>query len=109
MSVDRNYAQTSAYYAHQFNLTHKGEVDDRQAGDEAYIKISGKNAYVFFVISEKNRKITAYHTDNNRGTLPATAAMSEAIRTSKPNQKIILVTDGNPSYPAGIHFLSTCR
>ena len=32
--------------------------------------------------------------------------MSEAIRTSKPNQKIILVTDGNPSYPAGIHFLN---
>ncbi len=101
-----NYAQSSAYHCHNFNLAYKGEVDDRQAGDETYIKILGKNAYVFFFISEKRRKITAYHIDSNRGTLPATAAMNEAIRTAKPNQKIILVTDGNPSYPAGIHFLN---
>jgi hypothetical protein len=32
--------------------------------------------------------------------------MLEAIRTASPNQKIILVTDGNPSYPAGIHFIN---
>ena len=101
-----NYAQATAHCCHAFNLTHKGEVDDRQAGDETYIKILGKNAYTFFFISEKSRKITAYHIDNNRGTLPATVAMNEAIRTSKPDQKIVLVTDGNPSYPAGIHFLN---
>jgi len=33
-------------------------------------------------------------------------AMNEAIRTAAPGQEIILVTDGNPSYPAGIHFLN---
>jgi len=35
--------------------------------------------------------------------------MNEAIRTSKPDQKITFVTDGNPSYPAGIHFLNQSR
>jgi hypothetical protein len=39
-------------------------------------------------------------------TLPATIAMTEAIRTVKPNQPIKLITDSNPSYPAGIHFLN---
>jgi hypothetical protein len=32
--------------------------------------------------------------------------MNEAIRTAEPNQKFTLITDGNPSYPAGIHFLN---
>ena len=101
-----NYTQQAAYYCHTFNLAHKGNVDDRQAGDETYIKISGKNAYTFFFISEKSRKITAYHIANNRETLPATIAMNEAIRTAKPNQKVIFVTDANPSYSAGILFLN---
>jgi putative transposase len=101
-----NYTQHAAYYCHAFNLTHKGNVDDRQAGDETYIKISGENGYTFFFISEKSRKITAYHIADNRGTLPATISMKEAIRTAKPNQKTTFVTDGNPSYPASIHFLN---
>jgi len=32
--------------------------------------------------------------------------MNEAIRTAKPEQEMVLVTDGNPSYPAGIHFIN---
>ncbi|MFH0734022.1 MAG: DDE-type integrase/transposase/recombinase [bacterium] len=101
-----NYTQSTASYCHQFNLTHKGDVDDIQAGDETYIKISGKNAFVTFFISSKNRKITAYHIDNTRDTLPAIISMNEAIRTANPDQKITLITDGNPSYPAGIHYIN---
>jgi hypothetical protein len=67
----------------------------------------GKHNYVFFFISSKNLKITAYHVDDNRDTQPAITAMIEAIRTAKPDQKISLITDGNPSYPAGIHFINS--
>jgi transposase-like protein len=56
-----------------------------------------------------NLKITAYHVADTRETLPAIIAMKEAIRTADPNQTITLVTDGNPSYPAGIHFLNAER
>lgn len=35
--------------------------------------------------------------------------MNEAIRTSKPEQEVTLVTDGNPFYPAGIHFINQSR
>jgi putative transposase len=101
-----NYAQASAYYCHQFNLKNKGSVDNVQAGDEAYIKVSGRNYFTFFFISPKRHKITAYHVADSRETLPAIVAMNEAVRTSKDKQKLTLVTDGNPSYAAGIHFLN---
>jgi transposase-like protein len=101
-----NYAAAAAFYCHSFNLSRKGAIDEISAGDEAYIKILGKHHYVFFFISSKSLKITAYHLADTRETLPAIIAMKEAIRTADPNQTIILVTDGNPSYPAGIHFLN---
>jgi len=104
-----NYAAAAAFYCHSFNLTHKGSIDEISAGDEAYIKVMGKQHYVFFFISSKNLKITAYHVADSRETLPAVIAMNEAIRTADPNQAIILVTDGNPSYPAGLHYLNEQR
>lgn len=33
--------------------------------------------------------------------------MLEAIHTAKKNQQLTLITDGNPSYPAGIHFINS--
>lgn len=104
-----NYAQAAAPYCHRFNLANKGEVANIQAGDETYIKIKGKQAYTSFFISFEGRKITAYHVDETRDTLPATVAMNEAIRTAGSEQEITFVTDGNPSYQAGIHFLNKSR
>jgi len=101
-----NYAAAAAFYCHSFNLKHKGSIDSVSAGDETYIKVLGKHHYVFFFISSKSLKITAYHLADNRGTLPAVVAMKEAIRSASADQDLILVTDGNPSYPAGIHFLN---
>jgi len=104
-----NYARAAAYYCHRFNLTHKGSIDDISAGDETYIKVKGKNNYIFFFISSENKAITAYHFSQNRGSLAAIAAMKEAVRTAKPDQDITLITDGNPSYSAAIHFFNQKR
>ena len=104
-----NYAAAAAFSCHRFNLTRKGSIDDINAGDETYIKVLGKHHYVFFFISSKSLKITAYHVADTRETLPAIIAMREAIRTADPTQALLLVTDGNPSYPAGIHFLNAER
>ena len=101
-----NYTEMVAPYCHRFNMANKGEVDDIQAGDEAYIKVRGEHNFVFFFISSKSRKITSYHIDETRDVLPAVIAMNEAIRTASPGQEITLVSDGNPSYPAGIHFIN---
>jgi transposase-like protein len=104
-----NYSQATAFHCHRFNLQNKGPVDPLQAGDETYIKISGQNAYTFFFISVKNHKITAYHLADNRGTLPAAVAINEATGTCTPDQNIELVTDGNPSYQAALHFINSER
>jgi len=102
-----NYAESAAYHCHQFNLKNKGPVGSRQAGDETYIKVLGKSNFTFFFISPKRHEITSYHVADSRETLPAVIAMNEAIRTAQPGQKFTLITDGNPSYPAGIHFLNS--
>lgn len=102
-----NYAAAAAFHCHSFNNNNKGPVDDILAGDETYIKIKGKHNYVFFFISSKSLKLTAYHVADNRGTLPAIIAMNEAVRTGMPAQVFKLITDGNPSYPAGIHFINS--
>lgn len=104
-----NYAESAAPYCHLFNLHYKGDIDNESAGDETYIKIAGEYAYAFLFISAINHKITAYHLAGSRHTLPATVAMIEACRTAKTDQKITLVTDGNPAYPSGIHFINEQR
>ena len=96
----------AAYHCHKFNLAYKGDVDNFQAGDETYIKINGKHNFTFFFISAKKLKISAYHIDTTRDTLPATIAIKEAIRTASPNLKTFIITDGNPSYQNAIHFLN---
>lgn len=104
-----NYAAAAAFSCHRFNLNHKGPIDQISAGDEAYIKVMGKQHFVFLFLSSESLKITAYHVADTRETLPAIVAMNEAIRTADQSQPIVLVTDGNPSYPAGIHFLNEQR
>ena len=102
-----NYASSAAHYCHIFNLKNKGPIDDISAGDEGYIKILGKHFYSFFFISSKSRKISSYHLSDNRKTKSAIIAMQEAIRTASHKQNISLVTDANPSYPAGIHYINS--
>ena len=104
-----NYAEASAYHCHRFNLKFKGPIDDISAGDETYIKIIGEWAYVWLFISSKNLVLSAYHLAHSRETLPAIITMTEAIRTAQPQQKITFISDGNPSYPAGIHFMNEKR
>ena len=102
-----NYAEAASFSCHRFNFLHKGPIDNVSSGDETYIKILGKHFYVFFFISSDNHKITAYHVAHSRDTLPAIIAMNEAIRTASPDQPLTLITDGNPSYMAGLHFINS--
>lgn len=102
-----NYVQTAAFYCHKFNLQNKGEIDDINAGDETYVKVKGVWHYVWFFICSTSKKITAYHFSDNRGAKAAITTMTETVRTARTNQDITLVTDGNPSYQAGLHFINT--
>jgi transposase-like protein len=102
-----NYVQSAAYYCHKFNLKHKGDIDDINAGDETYIKIKGIWHYVWLFICTQSKKICAYHLSDNRGAKPAIITMTETVKTANQNQNITLVTDGNPAYQAGLHFINS--
>jgi transposase-like protein len=101
-----NYAEIAAYYCHKFNQKNKGQIDDILAGDETYSKVKGVWHYIWFFICTTSKKICAYHLSDNRGAKPAIITMLEAVRTAKQHQHITKVTDGNPSYQAGLHFLN---
>jgi putative transposase len=104
-----NYAQAASYNCHQFNLKYKGSVDDTMAGDETYIKVAGKNRYIWFFISEKKKNITAYHYSDARDTQHAIISMKEASRTATEDQQITYITDGNPSYIAALQYLNAAK
>ncbi len=104
-----NYAQAVAYYAHSFNLNHKGEINNISIADETYIKIKGNQQYVWFVLSESKHTITAYHISNNRETVSALTALNEAFKTAKEDQKLTVITDGLGSYTEAVQFLNKHR
>ena len=101
-----NYANSASYHCHNFNIKYKGDCDSMQAADETYIKVNGKNNYIWFYLSSKKRNITSYHYSDNRGVLPAITSMKEALRTVKDNQSAIFITDGNPSYNAALQYVN---
>jgi transposase-like protein len=104
-----NYAQAAAYYCHAFNLRHKGPLSDTATGDETYIRIAGQHYFTFLFLDPQGHQITSYHLAPERDTLAATVALGEAARTLPDDQALRFITDGNPAYQAGLHFLNAHR
>jgi hypothetical protein len=65
--------------------------------------------FAWLFICSTSKKICAYHFSDNRGAKAAITTMLETVRTVKENQDITLVSDGNPSYQAGIHFINRLK
>ena len=104
-----NYAQAAAYYCHAFNLRHKAPLSDTATGDETYIRVAGQHQYTFFFLDPSGHQITSYHVASERDTLAATVALGESARTLPEDRSLRFITDGNPSYQAGVHFLNAHR
>ena len=104
-----NYAQAAAYYCHAFNLHHKGPLSDTATGDETYIRVAGKHQYPFLFLDPQGHQITSYHVAAERDALAATVALGEAARTLPQDRSLRFITDGNPAYQAGTHFLNANR
>ncbi len=104
-----NYAQAAAFYCHAFNLRHKAPLSDTAPGDETYIRVAGKHHFTFFFLDPKRHQITSYHVAPERDALAATVALGEAARTLPQDRSLRFITDGNPAYQAGVHFLNAHR
>jgi putative transposase len=104
-----NYAQAAAFHCHRFNLRHKPPPTGTQSGDETYIRVGGRHHFAFFFVDAETHRITAYHVAPERDVLAATTAMGEVVRTLPDDRAARFITDGNPSYMAGLHFLNAAR
>lgn len=70
-------------------------------GDETYIKVKGKHAYVFFMCDSVSKIITSFNTFMKRDTLSAIKTFYSAIRKFKAIPEGFHITvDGNPIYKA---------
>jgi transposase-like protein len=71
--------------------------------------VNGKHHYTFFFLDPLTHQITSYHVASERDALAATVALGEAARTLPQDHSLRFITDGNPSYQAGVHFLNAHR
>ena len=72
------------------------------SGDETYIKVRGKNQYVFFWSDPSSKIITSHTIYPTRDTECACRSIYDCLRHYNGNipENLTLITDGNPIYNA---------
>ena len=76
-------------------------------GDETYIKVRGKNHYVFFWSDPVTKVITSYTIYKKRDTECACKSILDSLKHYEViPEDLILITDGNPIYNAAQIFFN---
>ena len=95
-----NYAEAVSHLiepwldSYQYN-----HVSKDHCGDETYVKVKGKNAYVFFMCDSISKVITSFNIFMKRDTFSAIQAFYSVIRKFKAiPEGLNFVVDGNPIY-----------
>ena len=96
-----NYAEAAASITENLNALYKYDLSNTTTFDETYIKVNGKNCYVFFGSDTNNKIITSYRIFSHRETKNAIITLKESYDKfkNKPD-KWVVITDGNPIYNA---------
>lgn len=96
-----NYAEAAASILEYLNDNYNYNLNNTITFDETYIKVSGKNNYVFFGSDTNNKIITSYRIFNTRTTKEAVITLNESFKKFRvlPND-LTVITDGNPIYNA---------
>lgn len=104
-----NIVKQVAQICHNFNQDNIPKIQGEQAADETYIKLSGKNNFIFLAVSKFRSILTGALLSDNRGEIPALKLIAEAYRkhNNKKNKPLLIATDGNPSYGSAIRYLKT--
>jgi hypothetical protein len=92
------FAASTANFRQILNLNDRPAINVTTNDDETYIKILGKyqyRCYFFSFTASKSPPVTSQTT-----ALLAIISMQEYTKTVAAGLEIILVTDGNPPYPA---------
>lgn len=106
-----NYASIVAKIVKPMIDYYPYDLTNTLCGDETYIKVRGKNVYVFFWSDTAKRIITSYHIYKNRDTKAAVQSLYDCFmhyENGRPPEDFTAITDGNPIYNAAQLFYSLC-
>lgn len=105
-----NYAQAASHLLFPWMDNFKHDLNDYQCGDETYVKVLGKKAYVFFMCDVKKKIITSYRIYMKRDTFSAIDAFYSVLRKFKEiPENLEFVVDGNPIYNAAQQYFQLKR
>lgn len=97
-----NYANAVSIIIRPLIDNYPYQIRNVLCGDETYIKVRGRNHYVFFWSDPVTKVITSYTIYNKRDAECACKSIVDALRHYNGNlpEDLTLITDGNPIYNA---------
>lgn len=105
-----NYAQAASHLLFPWMDNFKHDLNPYQCGDETYVKVLGKKAYVFFMCDVKKKIITSYRIYMKRDTFSAIDAFYSVLRKFREvPENLEFVVDGNPIYKAAQQYFQLKR
>lgn len=105
-----NYTQAASHLLFPWMDSFKHDLNPYQCGDETYVKVLGKKAYVFFMCDVRKKIITSYRIYMKRDTFSAIDAFYSVLRKFKEiPENLEFVVDGNPIYKAAQQYFQLKR
>lgn len=105
-----NYAQAASHLLFPWMDNFKHDLNSYHCGDETYVKVLGKKAYVFFMCDVKKKIITSYRIYMKRDTFSAIDAFYSVLRKFREiPENLEFVVDGNPIYKAAQQYFQLKR
>ncbi len=105
-----NYAQAASHILQPWLDDYKYDLTDHHCGDETYVSVKGKKAYVFFMCDSIKKTITSYNIFMKRDTFSAIQTFYSVIRKfEKLPEKLEIIVDGNPIYLAAQQYFQAKR
>ena len=104
-----NYCESAAKVIHPFLDDYPYDLSKEVAicGDETYVKVLGKNHYVFFVMDTIKKIITSYSIFSLRDGISAIKAIYSTLsKFKKIPDDLTMIFDGNPIYILAQHFFA---
>lgn len=97
-----NYAEAASHILEPWLASYQyGELTPDQCGDETYVRVKGRKAYVFFMCDSLKKIITSWNIFLKRDTFSAIQTFYSVIRKFKElPEGLKFVVDGNPIYIA---------
>ena len=96
-----NYAEAAASILECLNQHYPYQMENTLTFDETYIKVNGKNHYVFFGSDTTRKIVTSYRIFEHRNTQNAIISLHQTFAKFKnlPDD-LSIIADGNPIYNA---------